>query len=78
MGQGGSDYYLFDLIRKRMAYPDLLQAAMKAVSDFNPDSILIEDAGSETSLPISTSATFRRRESVTRATRKAVSPAYRP
>ena len=33
-----------------MAYPDLLQTAIKAASDFNPDSILIEDAGSGTSL----------------------------
>ncbi|MBW3096043.1 phage terminase large subunit [Pseudohoeflea coraliihabitans] len=46
----GSKFYLLDVLRRRMAYPELLQAALKAEDDYRPEALLIEAAGSGISL----------------------------
>ncbi|WP_027055218.1 phage terminase large subunit [Mesorhizobium erdmanii] len=48
--QDGSNYYLIDIVRIRAAYPDLVRSVRGALEQYNPDIILIEDAGSGSSL----------------------------
>ncbi|MES2214890.1 MAG: phage terminase large subunit [Pseudomonadota bacterium] len=45
-----STYYLLDIFRKRMAYPELKNAAEKLRTQYNPRLILIEDKASGQSL----------------------------
>jgi predicted phage terminase large subunit-like protein len=46
----GKDYYLIDLVRARLAYPDLKRAVRDLAKRYNPKAVLIEDKGSGTSL----------------------------
>ncbi|MFB9980921.1 phage terminase large subunit [Mesorhizobium kowhaii] len=48
--QDGSNYYLVDIVRVRAAYPDLVRSVRSSLDRYNPDIILIEDAGSGSSL----------------------------
>ncbi|MES0184832.1 phage terminase large subunit [Mesorhizobium sp. C386A] len=50
MGQSDNNYYLLDLVRVRAAYPDLIKAVKNSLLEHSPDIILIEDAGSGSSL----------------------------
>ncbi|UVC17884.1 phage terminase large subunit [Mesorhizobium onobrychidis] len=45
-----NNYYLVDLVRVRAAYPDLIKAVKRSLTEHDPDIILIEDAGSGSSL----------------------------
>ncbi|WP_156933482.1 hypothetical protein [Mesorhizobium sp. LSHC412B00] len=45
-----NNYYLLDLVRVRAAYPDLIKAVKNSLLEHSPDIILIEDAGSGSSL----------------------------
>ncbi|MER8649642.1 phage terminase large subunit [Mesorhizobium sp. M0586] len=45
-----NNYYLLDLVRVRAAYPDLIKAVKNSLLEHDPDIILIEDAGSGSSL----------------------------
>jgi predicted phage terminase large subunit-like protein len=45
-----NDYYLLDILRKKLNYPDLRRTAIDHARRFNADSIIIEDKGSGTSL----------------------------
>ena len=45
-----SNYYLVDLIRKRMTYPELKASAQRIIAKYNPKLILIEDKASGQSL----------------------------
>jgi predicted phage terminase large subunit-like protein len=46
----GDDYYLLDITRKRMIYPDLRREIERQALRFRPQSILIEDKASGTAL----------------------------
>ena len=46
----GNDYYLMDVLRERLNYPDLRRRIVSHALSFNADSIIIEDKGSGTSL----------------------------
>ena len=43
-------YYLLDVFRKRLNYPELKQAVIDHSAQFNPNQVLIEDKGSGTQL----------------------------
>ncbi len=42
----GSDYYLLDVLRKRLEYPDLRRRIVAQAKTYNPKAVLIEDASS--------------------------------
>jgi predicted phage terminase large subunit-like protein len=44
------NYYLLDVVRVRAAYPELIKRVKSEIESQNPDTILIEDAGSGSSL----------------------------
>jgi predicted phage terminase large subunit-like protein len=44
------DHYLIDLVRRRCEYPALIQLVREQYRRYSPDSILIEDTGTGTSL----------------------------
>lgn len=44
------NYYLLDLVRIRAAYPELIKRVKAGIETHNPDIVLIEDAGSGSSL----------------------------
>ncbi len=46
----GRDYYLLDVYRKRLEYPDLRRAILSRASAHNATTVLIEDAGTGASL----------------------------
>lgn len=46
----GGDYYLLDLFRQRLRYPDLKRAIVAQAERYRPDAILIEDKASGTAL----------------------------
>ncbi|MBZ9873178.1 phage terminase large subunit [Mesorhizobium sp. BR1-1-9] len=46
----GNNYYLLDLVRVRAAYPELIKAVKNFLAKHDPEIILIEDAGSGSSL----------------------------
>ena len=46
----GGGYYLLDVYRRRMAYPELKRAAASLAERWRPSAVLIEDKGSGTSL----------------------------
>jgi predicted phage terminase large subunit-like protein len=46
----GKNYYLIDLLRKKLLYPDLKRTAVQHALEFQANVILIEDKGSGTSL----------------------------
>jgi phage terminase large subunit-like protein len=46
----GKDYYLIDVLRAKLNYPDLKHAIIDRALSFNASSIIIEDEGSGTSL----------------------------
>ena len=46
----GETFYLLDILRDRLAYPDLKRAALRQKEAWRPDAILIENKGSGTSL----------------------------
>ncbi len=46
----GNEYYLLDVLRERLKYPDLKRRIIEHAQRFNASSILIEDKGSGTSL----------------------------
>ena len=46
----GKDYYLVDILREKLAYPELKRRAISQALEYNADTILIEDTGSGTSL----------------------------
>lgn len=50
LGRGARGYFLADLYRKRMAYPDLKKKVIELANRDNPDAILIEDKASGQSL----------------------------
>jgi predicted phage terminase large subunit-like protein len=41
----GGDYYLLDVIRQQLDYPDLKRRVIAAAEEYHPNVILIEDAG---------------------------------
>ncbi|MCO5063546.1 MAG: terminase [Rhizobiaceae bacterium] len=43
-------FYLIDIFRKRLVYPDLKEAILRLRKDCNPDHLIIEDKGAGTSL----------------------------
>jgi predicted phage terminase large subunit-like protein len=45
-----NNYYLLDLVRVRAAYPDLINTVKGSIEKHEPDIVLIEDAGSGSSL----------------------------
>lgn len=45
-----NNYYLLDLVRVRAAYPELIKVVRSSLAEHDPDIILIEDAGSGSSL----------------------------
>ncbi len=45
-----NDYYLLDILRKRLNYPELRRTVVSHARAFNTDSIIIEDKGSGTPL----------------------------
>jgi predicted phage terminase large subunit-like protein len=45
-----NDYYLLDIVRKKLNYPDLRRTAIDQARRFTADSIIIEDKGSGTPL----------------------------
>ncbi len=49
-GLNGSEFYLIDVLRKKLAYPDLKRAVTELDARFAPDVILIEDRASGTQL----------------------------
>ncbi len=46
----GSDYYLLDVMRERLVYPDLKRRAIALANAFSPTTILIEDTSAGSSL----------------------------
>lgn len=46
----GSDYYLLDVLREKLNYPELRHAVYKNSEKYRPDVILIEDTGSGSAL----------------------------
>ena len=46
----GGNFYLLDLVRIRAAYPQLIKTVKAGIETHNPDIVLIEDAGSGSSL----------------------------
>jgi predicted phage terminase large subunit-like protein len=46
----GSDYYLLDVMRERLEYPDLKRRAIALANAFSPTAILIEDTSAGSSL----------------------------
>jgi predicted phage terminase large subunit-like protein len=46
----GGDYYLVDLLRERLGYPELKKEIIDQARQFRPESIIIEDMGSGTAL----------------------------
>jgi predicted phage terminase large subunit-like protein len=44
------DYYILDVFRRRLEYPDLRRALIKLAAKYRPTAILIEDAGPGTAL----------------------------
>lgn len=46
----GQNYYLVDLLRKRLTYPDLKRAAIEQAAKHKPNYVLIEDIGAGQSL----------------------------
>ena len=46
----GKDYYLIDLVRARLTYPDLKRAVIDLCKRYKPKAVLIEDKGSGISL----------------------------
>jgi predicted phage terminase large subunit-like protein len=49
-GFKGSSFYLLNVFRKRLSYPDLKRAVHQQADAFNPTAILIEDKASGTQL----------------------------
>src|ERR1019366_4619045 len=49
-GLKGSNFYLLNVLRKKLAYPDLKRAVQAQSDAFHPTSILIEDKASGTQL----------------------------
>ncbi len=49
-GVVGSDYYLLDVMRERLEYPDLKRRAIALANAFSPTAILIEDTSAGSSL----------------------------
>ena len=49
-GETTSAYYLLDVYRQKLEFPDLLRAATSQYAKWNPTGVLIEDAASGTSL----------------------------
>ncbi len=49
-GLKGAEFYLLDVLRKRLAYPDLKRAVIECGARFSPNAILIEDRASGTQL----------------------------
>jgi predicted phage terminase large subunit-like protein len=50
MGEVGEDFYLLDVFRERLNYPDLKRAVLRQMEKFNPRMVLIEDKASGTQL----------------------------
>lgn len=48
--ESGQDYYLLDVLRKRLLYPDLKRAIIDQAERYRPDAVLIEDKASGTAL----------------------------
>jgi predicted phage terminase large subunit-like protein len=46
----GGDYYLLDVLRERLEYPDLKRRAIALASSFKPNAILVEDTSAGASL----------------------------
>ena len=46
----GNDYYLIDVVRERLEYPNLKKRVLKEYAKHQPSPLLIEDTGSGTSL----------------------------
>jgi predicted phage terminase large subunit-like protein len=46
----GRDYYLIDVVRERLTYPDLKRRVIELVRSFGADGLVIEDKGSGTAL----------------------------
>jgi len=46
----GKEYYLIDLVRARLTYPDLKRAVIDLYQRYKPKAVLIEDKGSGISL----------------------------
>jgi predicted phage terminase large subunit-like protein len=46
----GKDYYLVDIVRERLTYPDLKRRIIDHVRSFGADNLIIEDKGSGTAL----------------------------
>ncbi len=46
----GNDYYLIDVVRERLEYPNLKKRVLKEYVKYKPSPLLIEDTGSGTSL----------------------------
>lgn len=46
----GKKYYLINMLRQKFDYPDLKKAALKLMSQFNPNLVLVEDKASGQSL----------------------------
>lgn len=46
----GKDYYLIDLVRAKLPYPELKRAVIALAKKYRPKAVLIEDKGSGTSL----------------------------
>ena len=61
----GRDYYLLDVLRKRLEYPDLRRTILSQAAAHAATAVLIEDAG--TGAPLSQSITVSRRKSVSRS-----------
>jgi len=46
----GKDYYLVDVLREKLGYPDLKRRVISQALEYNADTVLIEDKGSGTPL----------------------------
>ena len=46
----GDSYFLFDIFREKLQFPDLIRAACKLAKEWRPDDVLIEDAAAGTQL----------------------------
>jgi predicted phage terminase large subunit-like protein len=49
-GLKGSEFYLLDVLRRKLGFPDLKRAVIAWAAEFRPDAILIEDRASGTQL----------------------------
>ena len=50
IAKNGSNYFVVDVLRRRMSYPALLQCALEQYQQHYPESIVVEDHGSGQSL----------------------------